>query len=37
MKKFEAPEMEILQFSVVDVIATSGDEIFPVGDDFIWA
>lgn len=27
MKKFETPELEIVLFSVADVIATSGDEI----------
>ena len=39
MKKFEAPELEILNFSVVDVIATSGadEKINPVEDGFIWA
>ena len=39
MKKFEAPELEILEFSVVDVIATSGsnDDIKPVENGFIWA
>lgn len=37
MKKFEAPELEILEFSVVDVIATSSEEPKPFEDDGIWA
>jgi hypothetical protein len=39
MKKFEAPELEILNFSVVDVIATSNEPESPFSfeDDGIWA
>lgn len=39
MKKFEAPELEILNFSVVDVIATSNEPLQPITDedDGIWA
>ena len=39
MKKFEAPELEILNFSVVDVIATSNEPDGPsILEDFgIWA
>ena len=29
MKKFEAPELEIVKFNVEDVITTSGDTILP--------
>ncbi len=37
MKKFETPELEILEFSVVDVIATSTEEPTPFENDGIWA
>lgn len=35
MKKFEAPELEILKFSVVDVITTSVEEELPENDEYM--
>ena len=33
MKKFELPEIEVVRFSVEDVIATSNDEFIPTENE----
>ena len=37
MKKFETPELEILEFTVMDVITTTNDDIATSSDMGEWA
>lgn len=37
MKKFEAPELEVVKFDVMDVIATSIDDPADIEDGGAWA